>query len=184
MPIPVTLVLSRVVRPGRLDRFRAWATDLDRAAAAAPGHDATVRLEQADGFHHLLYRFAAEADLVHWQASPSYDALMQAGDAYSVGRAQADAGRHASFALPSEASARKWKTWVVTLIAVLPVLLAISAAVRRLVPGWPPIAQTALSSPILTAILSAIILPRVNRWSRFWQVQDAAGRIAKSRDSG
>lgn len=179
-----TLVLSRVVRPGRLDRFRAWADEVDRAAAAEPGHDGGVRLEQAGGFHHLVHRFAGESDLARWQASRAYAALLAAGDAHSVGIAQAETGNQVGFALPGEASARKWKTWAVTLTAVLPMLLVISTAVRWLVPDWPPIAQIAVSSPILTAVLSAIVLPRVNRWSRFWQVQDADGRIAKRPDRG
>lgn len=184
MPAPATLVLTRVVRPGRLDRFRRWAADLDRAAAATRGHDGCVRLEQADGFHHLLYRFASEDDLVRWQASPAYAALIRAGAAHSVGRAQAGTGDAIGFALPSEASAHKWKTWIVTLVAVMPVLLAVSTIVRRLLPDLPPIAQTAISSPILTAILSAVILPHVNRWSRFWQVQDTRGKVGESRDDG
>ncbi|WP_375397833.1 hypothetical protein [uncultured Sphingomonas sp.] len=184
MPQFATLVLTRVIRPGRLDRFRGWATDLDRAAAGAPGHDGSVRLEQAGGFHHLLHRFVGADDLARWQASPAYAALMRAGESHSVGRAQAETGDRVSFALPSEATAHKWKTWLVTLVAVLPVLLVISTAVRALLTGWPPIAQTALSSPILTAVLTGLILPRVNRWSRFWQVQDSDGRVGKSRDRG
>lgn len=184
MPLPATLILTRVVRPGRLDRFRTWAAEVDRAAAVAPGHDGSVRLEQADGFHHLLQRFAGEDDLALWRASPAFTALMEAADDHSVGRTQAETGDQVVFALPSEASAHRWKSWLVTLIAVLPMLLAISTAVRRLLPNWPPIAQIAVSSPILTAVLSTLILPRVNRWSRFWQVQDADGRVGKPRDGG
>lgn len=184
MSLPATLVLSRVVRPGRLDRFRAWAVEVDRAAAAAPGHAGSVRLEQADGFHHLLQRFASDDDLARWRASPTFAALMRAAGDHSVGRTQAETGRQVGFALPSEASAHRWKSWLVTLVAVLPMLLAINTAVRHLLPHWPPLAQLAVSSPILTGVLSTVILPRVNRWSRFWQVQDAAGRVGKTRDRG
>lgn len=179
MPPPATLILSRVVRPARRDPFRAWFADLEAAAAAAPGHDASVRLDEADGFEHLLLRFADADDLARWQASPGYAALMDAGDAHSVGRSQAATGRRISLALPSEASARKWKTWLVTLAAVLPVLLVINTLVRSLVPNWPPLAQVALSSPILTGVLTGVIMPRVNRWSRAWQVQDTDGRVTK-----
>ncbi len=184
MPDPATLVVTRIVRPGHLDRFRAWVDDYDAAAAHASGDAGSVRLEQAGGFHHLLHRFASEDDLVGWLASPDHAALIARGRSHAVGRAQRRIGDRVRFDVPSDADAHSWKTWLVTWVAVLPVLLLVSSAIRALLPGLPPIAQTIVSSPFLTAILTFIILPRVNRWSRFWQMQDAAGRVRSAGDGG
>lgn len=180
MSEPATFVLSRVVRPGRQADYQLWADAFDRAAAAVPGHRGGVRLEQGGGFHHLLHRFADAEQLDRWRASPPVVALLAAAEHHSVGRAQQAVGAQVGFALPSEAAARKWKAWLVTWLTVLPVLLVVSTIVRRMLPGWPPPAQLIASSPILTGLLTWVILPRVNRWSRFWQVQTAGGRARRA----
>lgn len=182
MPAPATFIASHIVRPGHLDQFRAWAAEFDRAAAQAGGHRGGIRLEQAGGFHHLIHRFATAENLDAWLASPAYRSLREAGEAHAVARAQHEAGDQVGFALPSEASAPKWKAWLVTWLSVLPVILLVSSAIRWLSPDLPPLAQAALSSLILTATLTWLILPRVNRWSRFWQVRNTSGKVRKGSD--
>lgn len=182
MPAPATFIASHVVRPGHLEPFRAWAAEFDQAAARAAGHAGGVRLEQAGGFHHLIHRFAAPDDLERWLASPAYEQLRDAGEDHAVARTQHKAGDLVGFDLPSEASVPKWKAWLVTWLSVLPVILLVSSAIRWVLPTLPPLAQAALSSLILTATLTWIILPRVNRSSRFWQIQNTSGKVRKGSD--
>jgi antibiotic biosynthesis monooxygenase (ABM) superfamily enzyme len=81
------------------------------------------------------------------------------------------------FDLPSDASAAKWKRFVTTWLAVFPVLLAISSLTRWLLEDWPPLLQLIPSSLMLTATLQWIILPRIQRWSRFWLLRGADGDL-------
>ena len=179
-----TAVISRAVRPGRLDAFRDWADRVDAAAGAQPGFLGLLRLEQSGGLHHLVHRFESRAALDRWEGSPDQRALIEVGHDASVGLHQVKAGERAHFDLPSESGGSKGKTFLVTWLTVLPVLLALSSAVRALFPDLPPLLQTALSSLLLTGMLTTVILPRVQRWSRFWLLQDASGRLKTSGDSG
>jgi uncharacterized protein len=174
-----TLVESRVIRAGREADFARWADAQAAALAAAPGHQGTVRLEQADGLFHLIARFHDEAALRGFRDSPEAQALAAQADALSVALVQQGTGDDLRLTIPSEAAARKWKRFVTTLAAVFPVLLVLSTAVRSLVPHWPPPAQLLLSSPLLTATLQWLILPRLQRWSRLWTLRDAHGRLAR-----
>lgn len=184
MPEPATLVMTRVVRPGRLAAFRAWADEADAAIAGAPGHRGGIRLEQAGGFHHLLHRFASAEQLGHWMRSPDHARMIAVADRHSVGRDQDDAGAQVTFVLPGESSARTWKTWLVTWLAVLPIMLVVSTAIRSLLIQVPQLIQLVLSSLILTGTLTWLVMPRVHRWSRFWQLENAQGELRKEPDAG
>ena len=46
--------------------------------------------------------------------------------------------------MPSESGGSKWKLFVFTWLAVLPMLLALSSAIRALLPDAPPLLQTAM----------------------------------------
>jgi hypothetical protein len=59
----VTVVVTRVVHPGREREFAAWADEVDRAAAGFAGHLGGVRLHDNQGLHHLVYRFDSERHL-------------------------------------------------------------------------------------------------------------------------
>lgn len=184
MTATATAVISRAVRPGRLDEFRAWADRLDAAVGTQPGFLGLIRLEQSGGLHHLVHRFDSRAALDRWKASPDYHALIEAGRHASVGLHQVKTGERIHLDVPSESGGSKWKLFLVTWVIVLPVLLALSSGIRALFPGLPPLVQTAISSLLLTGALTTVILPRLQRWSRFWLLQDARGKLKTSGDSG
>lgn len=174
LPHAATLVISRVMRPGREDRYDDWAAQVVAEAAAQPRFHAALRLEQAGGMHHLLVQFADRAALDGWIGQ---GAILRAADAFSTGREQVVEGAASQVVLPSEAAAPKWKTALVTWAGVVPTLLLVSGAIGWLLPGAPRPVQQILSSVLLTAMLTWVILPRVRGWSRFWMLRDGKGRL-------
>ena len=66
---PVTMVVTRVVRPGKEDEFVSWADDIDTAVARFPGHLAAVRLHAGEGLNHLIYQFDSPEHLHAWEVS-------------------------------------------------------------------------------------------------------------------
>ena len=180
MPSPnVTLVESRVVRAGKEQDFARWAERHLAALAETDGHCETVRLEQTGGLHHCVTRFRDESAFRAWRESPMARGLAEEAEPLSAAMHQQGTGSDLRFALPSDAAQRKWKRFITTWAAVLPVLLLLSTLVRWLVPDWPAPAQLLVTSPILTAILQWLILPRVQRWSRIWMLQDADGKLRR-----
>ena len=173
----ITIVTSRAIRAGREQDFEQWVGELNRLARAAPGYRAAIRLGQTAGFQHLLFRFDDQDTADAWQADRAFRAHVAVADAYSTALRQVKAGDGVAFELPSDASASKWKRFVTTWLTVFPVLLLISLAVRTVLNDAPLPLQLLPSSLILTATLQWIILPRLQRHTRFWLLQDGSGRL-------
>jgi uncharacterized protein len=182
---PVTVVVTRVVRPGKEDEFAAWADDVDTAAARFPGHLAAVRLHAGEGLNHLIYQFDSPDHLRAWEESGERRELVRRADRLSDERRTMSGGRHTWFTVPAEAASPRWKTFLITWAAVYPTLLVIATAVKLAVPGLPQPIALAISSGTLTALLTWVILPRVNRQARPWLLRGAQPQPAErpSRES-
>jgi antibiotic biosynthesis monooxygenase (ABM) superfamily enzyme len=172
----VTIVTSRAIRAGSEEDFERWVEELNRIACAAPGYRAAIRLGQTAGFQHLLFRFHDQATAEGKPASP---ALLMSQSPTVIPRhcAKPRGGDGVAFELPSDASASKWKRFVTTWLTVFPVLLSISLVIRTVLKDVPLPLQLLPSSLILTAMLQWITLPRLQRYTRFWLLQDSSGRL-------
>ena len=174
---PGTVVASRAIHANAEARFDPWADRLDDAARDASGYLSGLRLKQTEGLQHLVFRFRTKADAQAWRDGPAFARLASEADGFSVGLDQVGSGDLVPFELPSDSAAAKWKRFVTTWVAVFPMLLAISSVTRWLLDDWPPALQLIPSSLLLTATLQWVILPRIQRWSRFWLLQDANGNL-------
>ncbi|GGE90423.1 hypothetical protein GCM10011404_24220 [Sphingomonas prati] len=172
-----TIITSRAIRVGHEEDFERWVSELNRLARTAPGYRAAIRLGQTAGFQHLLFRFDDQDAAEAWQADKTIRAHVAVADGYSTALRQMSKGDGVAFELPSDASASKWKRFVTTWLTVFPVLLVISLAVRTVLKDAPLPLQLLPSSLILTATLQWIILPRLQRYTRFWLLQDGSGRL-------
>ena len=172
-----TIVTSRALRAGHEAEFERWIDELNRLARAAPGYRAAIRLSQTAGFHHLLFRFDDQRAAGAWQADRTLVAHVAVADGFSTALRQIETGDGVAFALPSDASARKWKRFITTWLSVFPVLLVVSFCVRLVLKDAPLPLQLLPSSLILTATLQWIILPRLQRYTRFWLLQDSSGKL-------
>jgi hypothetical protein len=172
-----TIVTSRAIRAGYEEEFERWVEELNRLARAAPGYRAAIRLGQTAGFQHLLFRFDDQDAAQTWQTDPGLSEHVAVADRFSTALRQTDAGDGVTFELPSDASASKWKRFVTTWLTVFPVLLIISVMVRTVLKDAPLPLQLLPSSLLLTATLQWIIFPRLQRYTRFWLLQDSTGRL-------
>lgn len=175
-----TVITSRAIRAGHEQDFERWVQRLNVLASAAPGYRAAIRLGQTAGFQHLLFRFDDVAAAEAWQHSDAVMAHAAVADGFSTALRQIDSGNRVVFDVPSDASASKWKRFVTTWLAVFPVLLLVSSVVRMVLTDVALPFQLVPSSLILTATLQWIILPRLQRYTRFWLLQDGSGRLQTS----
>lgn len=174
-----TIITSRAIRAGHEQDFERWVEELNRHARAAPGYRAAIRLGQTAGFQHLLFRFDDRAAADTWHDDPRMRAHVDVADRFSTALRQLETGDGVTFELPSDASASKWKRFVTTWLTVFPVLLLISMLVRTVLKDAPLPLQLLPSSLLLTATLQWIILPRLQRYTRFWLLQDSSGRLQR-----
>lgn len=163
-----TIVVSRVVHPGRERQFDHWAREIDAAARRYPGHLGNVRLSDSSGINYLIYRFDSPAHLHAWVSSGERRKLIAKGDEISDEHRDAAVGMDAWFAIAGKPATPKWKTFLVTWLAVYPVLLSITYLLNALLPALERPVQLALSSALLTSSLTWIIMPLFTRQLQPW----------------
>ncbi|MGC6693186.1 hypothetical protein, partial [Burkholderia pseudomallei] len=122
----------------------------------------------SSGINYLIYRFDSPAHLHAWTSSGERRKLIAKGDEISDEHRDAAVGMDAWFAIAGKPATPKWKTFLVTWLAVYPVLLSINYLLNALLPTLERPVQLALSSALLTSSLTWIIMPFLTRQLRPW----------------
>jgi uncharacterized protein len=178
---PVTVVVTRVVRPGKERAFAAWADEVDAAAAEFPGHLGGVRLHDEQGLNQLVYRFDTPEHLSDWENSSRRQELIRRGDELSEQQRTTERDHIAWFTVPGADTSPRWKTFLITWLSVFPLLLVLSTVFRLLLPGLPQPLMLLVNSLLLTAFLTWVLMPRLKRWTRPWLLRGAETRSAARR---
>lgn len=172
---PTSLVVTRIVSSKHEGDLRAWADRVADDAGQAEGCLAVLRFEQTGGLFHHVYRFRDASELARWEATPGYRTLMAEGDNFSTARRQRIDDRHPVVELPSEADSPKWKRFLMTCLGVVPIALTVNAALTSLPQPLPSLLQSALSSVVLVAAMTWVVMPIVSRRLKPWVVSDSQG---------
>jgi antibiotic biosynthesis monooxygenase (ABM) superfamily enzyme len=173
---PVTVLYSRRVRPGREADFETWAHGIVAAARQFPGHlGASVLGAPGSREYHILFSFADRRSLRAWLESAERQRwLTRLGDLLEADRGlQQLTGLETWFKLPGSnvptmKPPPRWKMWLVSLVAVYPLVLAFQAL---LVPKMTrlPLALRALLFPlVLLSLMTFVVMPMVTRLLRRW----------------
>jgi uncharacterized protein len=173
---PVTVLYSRRVKPGREADFEAWARGIVAAARQFPGHlGASVLDAPGSREYHILFTFADRRSLRAWLDSDERRRwLVRVGELLEADRGlQQLTGLETWFKLPGSnvptmTPPPRWKMWLVSLIAVYPLVLAFQALVVPRM-AWLPLPLRALVFPlVLLTLMTFVVMPMVTRALRRW----------------
>jgi uncharacterized protein len=137
------------------------------------GYLGGTRLYDSQGLNHLIYQFDSPSHLRAWKQSTQHRELLEEGDRYSDEQHTTTDQRHAWFHVPGRTAPPKWKNFLLTWAAVYPTLLLVSTALTKFVPALPRPLSLAITSGVLTAVLTWVILPIVTRRARRWLLRGA-----------
>jgi antibiotic biosynthesis monooxygenase (ABM) superfamily enzyme len=118
---------------------------------------------------HIVYRFDSAEHLHQWEASPERAAwLAKADDLVADERRQAVSGLETWFELPGRTAPAppKWKMFIVTLLAIVPLVLLMNLLVLPHISGWPLVGRTVVFSGTLTVLMTWVVMPRMTRLFR------------------
>lgn len=168
---PVTVTVARRVAPGRTAEFEDWCDGIIGAAARYPGFlgAGMLRPHDAGGEWHVVYRFADAASLRRWEASEERATwLERADDLIEETGVHRVSGLETWFALPGRTAPAppKWKMAIVTLLAIVPLVLAMNLTVLPVLTDWPMVARTLVFSGTLTGLMTWVVMPRMTRLFR------------------
>jgi uncharacterized protein len=173
---PVTVLYSRRVKPGREADFEAWARGIVAAARQFPGHlGASVLDAPGSREYHILFSFADRRSLRAWLDSEERRRwLARVGELLEADRGlQQLTGLETWFKLPGAnvptmTPPPRWKMWLVSLIAVYPMVLAFQALVVPRMARLPLPLRALLFPLVLLTLMTFVVMPMVTRALRRW----------------
>jgi antibiotic biosynthesis monooxygenase (ABM) superfamily enzyme len=172
---PVTVTVARRVAPGREAEFEDWYVGIIGSASRFPGFlgAGILRPKEASGGDagdwHVVYRFSDQASLERWEQSDERADWVRRADEFveetGVSRVS---GLETWFAMPGRTAPAppKWKMFLVTLAAIVPLVLMMNVLVLPLLTHWWLIARTLVFSGTLTVLMTWVVMPRMTRLFR------------------
>ncbi|MEU9285872.1 antibiotic biosynthesis monooxygenase [Streptomyces sp. NPDC048275] len=174
---PVTVTVAYHVIPGRETDFHSWGWAALRAGSQQPGFLGGGVLADGEAEWHVLYRFDSEDSAQNWENSitrAQWEARTQ-GFARETGRRSVQGSKAwfdsqtttpAASAAPRPPS--KWKLWFVNMSAVFPPVLLFNLTVLPYLGGLNPLIRTLLLCLCVTALVTWILMPRLQRFFKKW----------------
>jgi antibiotic biosynthesis monooxygenase (ABM) superfamily enzyme len=166
-------VLSRTVSAGDEHEFEEVLRQLVAEVRRQPGHLAVTVLEPAGApaIYTIVSNFASQRDADAWLASPIRARLIAEADLYSSGALQT---RHVSGleawltspGTPVLVPPARWRVIVVSALALLPLLEAISYLLAPRLAGLPVWSRSLISVAIVIPVMQYLVMPAVTRATR------------------
>jgi len=165
------VTVARRVTPGREREFEDWYDGIIGAASRYSGFlgAGILRPHTTGEDWHVVYRFADAAALRAWERSAERARwLAQADDLIEETGVQRVSGLETWFAMPGRTAPAppRWKMFLVTLAAIVPLVLLMNVAVLPVVDGWPLVGRTLVFSGTLTSLMTWVVMPRMTRLFR------------------
>jgi antibiotic biosynthesis monooxygenase (ABM) superfamily enzyme len=178
---PVTITVAYQVIPGRETEFHSWGWAVLRARARESGFLGGGVLVDGEAEWHVVYRFDSEVTALAWENSTSWAqwAARAEGLARETGRrtvqgstvwfdSQTDLPATASTPAAPPRPPDKWKLWFVNMSAVFPPVLIFNLTVLPFLGGVNPLIRTLLLCLAVTALVTWILMPRLQRFFKKW----------------
>ncbi|WP_055534920.1 hypothetical protein [Streptomyces graminilatus] len=180
---PVTITVAYHVIPGRETEFHSWGWAVLRARAREPGFLGGGVLVDGEAEWHVVYRFDSEITALAWENSASWaqwEARL-AGLARETGRRTVEGSKmwfdsqtdRVGPAIPAGPAGppqppAKWKLWFVNMSAVFPPVLIFNLTILPFLGGVNPLIRTLLLCLAVTALVTWILMPRLQRFFKKW----------------
>lgn len=171
---PVTAAFARQVKPGREAEYEKLASEMIEISKAFVGHIAATMLHEPDSpTYTLVYSFTDQHTLRAWLESPQRRWLLARGDRLAERHQQLPTltGLETWFTLPQQATIKpppRWKMWLVSLLAIYPLVVAFQAWLVPTIKAWPLLLRSAALPLTLLTLMTFVVMPVVTRVAQPW----------------
>jgi antibiotic biosynthesis monooxygenase (ABM) superfamily enzyme len=171
---PVTAVFSRRAKPGTEAEVERWAHNVITVASHFPGHlGATVLHEDGTRDYHIVYTFSDRQLLQNWLDSDTRHHFLARVDQLTEthDEVQQATGLETWFKLPRTPTMKpppRWKMWLVSLLAIYPLVMAFQKWLLPVIKDWPLPLRALIFPLILLTLMTWIVMPLVTRAIRAW----------------
>ncbi len=174
--LPVTVVVSRLPRPGREADLVAWGHGISATASRFPGHlGATVYPPDPPDREDLViaFSFATAAELSAWETSPERDEWIEKGRPLIAGPQHAyDYTGFEGIFSPNVHAPRKppprWKTATIIGLALFPVSLLLSWLLVPRLMDLNVVLRVLITTALIVPYMTWVGVPYLSRWLHGW----------------
>lgn len=175
---PVTVVVSRKVKPGCEQAYEEWMHGVIQVSSQYEGHLGANVFRPTDDEHPdyvLIFSFDSQENLDKWNRSDDrreWLAKMAPLVATST-KPQILTGLENWFTLPAHAHAPvppppRFKMAIVTWIAIYPLINILSSLLGPYLAPLPRLLQTAVMSVLMISLMTYVVMPRLTRLFASW----------------
>ncbi|QZY29501.1 antibiotic biosynthesis monooxygenase [Nocardioides coralli] len=177
---PVTVSITRRVRPEHADQMTAWVRAGSALAERFPGFLGTgwVRPAESSDEWHMLYRFDGPDSLATWEASDERRWWLGAAQGLVEDyRKERLTGIEGWFDPPQEYVVEqlagpgrppRWKQAVMIWFAFFPLSLLTTVLVSSSAPELPTVLRVLVSTLVMTPIMTYLVLPFLTSRLEWW----------------
>ncbi len=173
---PVTVLVSRRVKPGREAEFETWLEEVRKAAVAFPGHQGVTvsrPLDPARPDYLVVFRFDSARHLAAWRQSAVRKRLIEqsADMAQEPPEERALSGLETWFAVPGGQVVRppaRWKMWIMSSAAIYPLITAITFAAAPVMGRLALPLRFLVTIPVMGALMTWLVMPVLTRLFTRW----------------
>jgi len=164
---PVTVVVSRTVKPGLEARYEAWLSRAIAAARSFEGHLGADVLRAGGRRYVLLFRFASIEQLAAWESSSvRRDLVAEAAPLTDEAEVARATGLEAWFTLPGEKTITpppRWKMAFVSWLVAFPLIQVLQATLGLWLAPLPALLRGALVGAAMIVTMTYAAMPFATR---------------------
>jgi antibiotic biosynthesis monooxygenase (ABM) superfamily enzyme len=173
----VTVLVTRRVRPGQEEAFTAWLRELADVAKHYSGHQGVTVIPPPAGAddreYVIVFRFDSQAHLRVWQESDERRVMLERSKSMAEEPTleRQLTGLETWFAVPGgqvRQAPAPWKMWLLTSVAIYPLLTLLTIVLGPLLGNVPLPVRFAITTPILGALMTWLVMPRLSRLVSGW----------------
>lgn len=171
---PVTVVVSRRVKPGKEPDYEAWIKEVTGIALAYPGHLGmnVFRPQRAGDPYVLVYKFDSGEHLDAWLKSAERDRMVKIAESITdESHAEHVSGLESWFTLPggkAVVAPPRWKMAVVTGAAVWIIAQLLGPAAKATIGFLPAPVVGLVTTAIMVTLLTWVVMPRLTKLLARW----------------
>ena len=177
---PVTVSVSRKVKPGHEDEYEQWISGIIGAASNYPGHQgaSVLRPGPATNYEYVtIYRFDSYYHCQQWEQSELRQQWLDKLHGIVEGEATTRRGTGLEFwfdlpELPVHKAAPPYKMALVLIVVVYVLVLGLALLFQPLLAPMPLWLRTLLIVVVQVLLLTYIVMPRVTRLLKDWLFKD------------
>ncbi|MBR9867767.1 MAG: antibiotic biosynthesis monooxygenase [Oceanospirillales bacterium] len=173
---PVTVSISRKVKPGCEADYEAWISGVIEAASEYPGHQGSnvLRPSGSTGNRYvLIYRFDSYENCQNWESSELRQQWLDKLEPLIEGEAEVQRGTGLEFwfdlpELPLNKHPSPHKMALVLIVVVYVLIMAINLLLGPWLGGVDLWLKTAIIVTLQVLLMTYLVMPRVTRLLKGW----------------